>query len=63
MPVPTPTATDSSTGHRRPGRPRCDELDDRLVEAVLELLHDGADVTVNAVVRASGVSRATLYRR
>ncbi len=51
---------------RRPGRPRAEDIDDRLIAATVELLiesEDGAPLTVAAIVARSGVSRAALYRR
>jgi AcrR family transcriptional regulator len=51
---------------RRPGRPRGEHLDDRVLTATLELLlaHDDiASVTISAVIERSGVSRAAIYRR
>ncbi|RLV56740.1 TetR/AcrR family transcriptional regulator [Aeromicrobium phragmitis] len=46
-----------------PGRPRTEGHDERILEAVLGLIDRDEPVTVNAVVEASGVSRAALYRR
>ncbi|WP_261166707.1 TetR/AcrR family transcriptional regulator [Microbacterium sp. Marseille-Q6965] len=40
-----------------------EEHDERILRAALELIDSGREVTVNAVVAASGVSRAALYRR
>ncbi|SEE12013.1 TetR/AcrR family transcriptional regulator [Ruania alba] len=54
---------EQATAVRRPGRPRAEGLDERILDAVLELIDRGGDVTVNAVVAGSGVSRAALYRR
>ncbi len=51
------------TGQRGPGRPRDEELDVRLISAVLELIDSEQEVTVSRVVSVSGVSRAGLYRR
>jgi len=48
---------------RRPGRPRADGHDERILAAAVGLLERGEDVTVNRVVAASGVSRAAIYRR
>lgn len=48
---------------RRPGRPRDEEIDAQIVEATLEVIDSGEEVTVSRVVARSGVSRAALYRR
>lgn len=48
---------------RRPGRPRATGHDERILAAVLELVDEGAPVTLRAVVERSGTSRASLYRR
>lgn len=48
---------------RRPGRPRTEGHDERLLAAVLELVDAGAPVTLRSVVERSGVSRAAIYRR
>jgi AcrR family transcriptional regulator len=48
---------------RRPGRPRDEEIDGQIVEATLEVIDSGEEVTVSRVVARSGVSRAALYRR
>lgn len=48
---------------RRPGRPRTPDHDERILDAVADMVDNNEDITVNAVVRASGVSRAALYRR
>lgn len=49
--------------HRRPGRPRDEEIDGQIVTATLEIIDAGEEVTVSRVVARSGVSRAALYRR
>lgn len=46
-----------------PGRPRVEALDDRILDAAVQLLDEGQDITVSKVVERSGVSRAALYRR
>ena len=48
---------------RRPGRPKTEGHDERILAAVVALIDRGEPVTVNAVVATSGVSRASLYRR
>lgn len=45
------------------GRPRESGHDERIMQAALALIDNDQPVTVNAVVAASGVSRAALYRR
>ncbi|GGH34763.1 TetR/AcrR family transcriptional regulator [Microbacterium album] len=58
------TAPPGTASRRRgPGRPRIQEHDERILRATLELIDAGREVTVNAVVETSGVSRAALYRR
>lgn len=59
----TAIATSPATTGRGPGRPRTPEHDERILEAVIDMVDRGVPVTVNAVVQASGVSRAALYRR
>ncbi|WP_084499811.1 TetR/AcrR family transcriptional regulator [Brevibacterium album] len=46
-----------------PGRPRDPQHDERIIDAVIGLIDAGERISVNAVVAASGVSRAALYRR
>lgn len=48
-----------------PGRPRDAHLTDRIIDATLELLaeHGYDRLTLEAVARASGVSRSTIYTR
>lgn len=48
---------------RGPGRPRTEGHDERILDAAIALIDAGEQVTVSAVVAASGVSRAALYRR
>jgi len=48
---------------RGPGRPREAGHDERILDAVIGLIEGDQKVTVSAVVAASGVSRAALYRR
>ncbi|QEE60565.1 TetR/AcrR family transcriptional regulator [Salinibacterium sp. dk2585] len=58
------TATDFSAGvERRPGRPRDEGLAPRILDAVVALIDEGAEVTTRAVVARSGVSKAAIYRR
>ncbi|WP_221584759.1 TetR/AcrR family transcriptional regulator [Microbacterium sp. G2-8] len=54
---------DAGVAARGPGRPRTEGHDERILDTVTRLIDDGAQVTVNAVVAGSGVSRAALYRR
>lgn len=48
---------------RGPGRPREEGLDERIVDATLELVDAGDRVTLARVVDLSGASRAAIYRR
>ncbi|MGY2129255.1 TetR/AcrR family transcriptional regulator [Blastococcus sp. SYSU DS0617] len=48
---------------RRPGRPRTEGLDQRILQAARHLVDRDEPVTVRAVVELSGVSRSALYRR
>lgn len=58
------TATDVSAGVvRRPGRPRDEDLAPRILDAVVALIDEGADVTTRAIVERSGASKAAIYRR
>lgn len=50
-------------GKRGPGRPRNDDLDDRILNATLELIDAGEHVTVARIVEQGGVNRAAIYRR
>lgn len=54
-----------STVPRAPGRPRRADVEDRVLEAAIALLSErGVDgLTTNAVVKRSGVARATVYLR
>lgn len=56
-------ADGGSAPRRRPGRPRDEDLDGRILEAALGFIDSGLDLTVNGLVARSGVSRAALYRR
>ena len=49
----------------KPGRPRAASVDQRLHEAVLQLLREGGPsaVTIDAVTARSGVAKTTIYRR
>jgi AcrR family transcriptional regulator len=58
-----PVGAGAATDARRPGRPRTEGLDARILGAALHLIDRDEPVTVHAVVRLSGVSRAALYRR
>ncbi|MFN3601563.1 MAG: TetR/AcrR family transcriptional regulator [Dietzia sp.] len=48
---------------RGPGRPRDDDIDDRILSATLAIIDEGGVPTVSRVVERCGVSRAALYRR
>lgn len=57
------TNSAESTSSKRPGRPRKDGHDEKIIDATLRLIDSNRPVTVNAVVKESGVSRAAVYRR
>lgn len=63
MTTTAPTNQDQDTARRGPGRPRIPDHDERILEAVVAMVDRNEPITVNAVVAASGVSRAALYRR
>lgn len=48
---------------KRPGRPKDEAIDERIIAATLKLIDTDQPITVKAVVQASGVSRSALYRR
>ncbi|MGH3652182.1 TetR/AcrR family transcriptional regulator C-terminal ligand-binding domain-containing protein [Glutamicibacter sp.] len=48
---------------RRPGRPRHEELEQKVLDAALELIDTEQEITISKLVEYSGVSRAALYRR
>ena len=48
---------------RGPGRPRKEGHDERILDAAVALIEHDKPVTVAAIVAASGVSRAAIYRR
>lgn len=48
---------------RRPGRPRDEELEQLVLDAVLDLIDSEQEITVSKLVELSGVSRAAIYRR
>nr|WP_329955350.1 helix-turn-helix domain-containing protein [Corynebacterium glutamicum] len=52
-----------STSSKRPGLPRKDGHDEKIIDATLRLIDSNRPVTVNAVVKESGVARAAVYRR
>lgn len=54
---------ENTASPRGPGRPRIPDHDARILDAVVKMVDDGEPITVSAVVAASGVSRAALYRR
>lgn len=55
--------TENAARRRRPGRPRNEEHDERILTAAVELVDRGEEVTVNRLVELSCVSRAAIYRR
>lgn len=62
-PAPSSCTQRAEPPSRGPGRPRVEGYDERLLDAVIEILEAGQEVTVVRVVERSGLSRATLYRR
>lgn len=63
MTAPAPEPTPAEIPRRGPGRPRVEGHDDRIIDATVDLIERGVEVTVARVVEHSGVSRAALYRR
>lgn len=63
MTLTLPTQAPAAGVSSRPGRPRVDSLDTLILDAAVELIDQGEEVTVSKVVERSGVSRAALYRR
>lgn len=59
----TVTSTTQDSARRGPGRPRIPDHEQRILDAVVAMVDRNESITVNAVVEASGVSRAALYRR
>ena len=59
-PAPSSCAQRAEPPSRGPGRPRVEGYDERLLDAVIEILEAGQEVTVARVVQRSGLSRATL---
>lgn len=55
--------TSAQEVRRRPGRPRNEEIDSQILQATLELIDQGSEITTSRVVERSGVSKAALYRR
>lgn len=55
--------TSVQEARRRPGRPRNEEIDGQILQATLELIDQGSEITTSRVVERSGVSKAALYRR
>lgn len=48
---------------RGPGRPRDEDIDERLLEATLALIDESVEPTAARITDRSGVSKAALYRR
>ncbi|MGO1536792.1 MAG: TetR/AcrR family transcriptional regulator [Yaniella sp.] len=59
----TQNAAVDTSSVRGPGRPRIADHDERILDAVATMVDEDQHITVSAVVEASGVSRAALYRR
>jgi AcrR family transcriptional regulator len=60
-----PSATDTETRRRRPGRPRRRTTDDAITRAALDLLAERGfqAATIEAIALRAGVGRNTIYRR
>lgn len=52
-----------AASRRGPGRPRRDDIDERVLSAVVALIDQEVPITVSRVVERSGVGRAAVYRR
>lgn len=61
--MPQESLAETGASPRRPGRPRVEEIHQRVLDAVVDLIDEEIPITVNAVVQRSGVSRAAIYRR
>lgn len=48
---------------RGPGRPRNDDLDERILAATLDLIDAGEHISIARIVEHGGVNRAAIYRR
>ncbi|RBP65702.1 TetR family transcriptional regulator [Brevibacterium sanguinis] len=57
------TLVADASARRRPGRPRDEDLDERIIAATLRRVDAGEAVTVSRIVADSGVSRSAVYRR
>lgn len=61
-----PDAVVADPEKRSPGRPRSTRADEAIIEAVLDLVAEGATVealSIEAVAARAGVGKATIYRR
>jgi AcrR family transcriptional regulator len=69
MVLTTPTGTEAvqaDQDRKAPGRPRSARADEAIIEAVLDLLAEGAPfeaLSIEAVAARAGVGKATIYRR
>lgn len=60
----TPSVSHGATADRRgPGRPRSEGHDQRILDAAIELMERGEEITVSRVEKLSGLGRAAIYRR
>lgn len=55
--------SDEPAGARKPGRPRQSGVEERVLQATLEMIDTGVTVTVSEIVERSGVNRGAIYRR
>lgn len=61
--APSAVSGERVAARRGPGRPRADGIDERVIDAALELIDAEQPVTAGRLVERSGVSRAAIYRR
>lgn len=59
------SSTQSSTGPRRPGRPRSEETHQAILDAVLQILADEgwSGLTMQGIAQRAGVGKGAIYRR
>lgn len=64
--APARTPAPVSGAGRRPGRPRSEQVEDAILDAVIELLDDGLSydlLSMEAIAGRAGVGKAAIYRR
>ncbi|WP_419702872.1 TetR/AcrR family transcriptional regulator [Promicromonospora sp. NFX87] len=59
----TPAPPGAAADRRGPGRPRSEGHDQRILDAAVELMERGEEITVSRVEQLSGLGRAAIYRR